>query len=413
MITDNAFTLGQSLIESILRKMTGIGKCQRKFVAHILVLMLSVRGRTNFLQMGRYGSMSEQSYRLNFEKSFDFMKFNSHLIKMICSSELIIVFDPSYISKSGNCTPGLGNFYSGCAGSYKRGLEIGGIAAVDVKQNTAYHLEAVQSPTAKKNKLEGDRTLVDHYVDVIVQRSEHLETLSTTLVADAYFAKKKFVDAMCEQTNFEFISRLRDDANLKYLYLGPNKVGVGRPKIYDGKVDVKNIDKRRIKKCYQDDKMTIYQGVVYSVGLKRKIKVSFVEFTVGRKMKKVIKIFFSTNLNRCGIQLVKYYSARYQEEFLFRDAKQYTGLEHSQARSSQKLHSHFNYSLTAISIAKAIIRKDIDKEDEIALSISDIKTELCNRLLACRIFSIYGFDPKLMFIDHRFRKILDYGKIAA
>lgn len=413
MITNDAFTIGKRLIETIIRKMNGVGKCQGKFITHMLILMLSLRGRTNFLQMGRYGKMGERSYRLNFEKSFNYLEFNRHLVDLTCSDELIVVFDPSYISKSGKHTPGVGNFYSGCAGGYKHGLEIGGIAVVDIKQNTSYHLEAIQSPPANKNKLNESRTLVDHYVDVIVSRSKQLEKMSTIFVADAYFAKRKFVNGLCDNTNLEVICRLRDDANLKYIHIGPRQSRKGRPKLYDGKIDVKKIDKRRIKKCYQDDDMTIYEGVVYSVGLKRKIKVSFVEFIVGKKLKKVTKIFFSTNLGRCGVQLVRYYSARYQEEFLFRDAKQFTGLEHCQARSYQKLHSHFNLSLTAVSIAKAIIRQGINKEKEIILSVSDIKTELCNRLMACRIFSIYGFDPELLFNSRKFQQILDYGKIAA
>jgi hypothetical protein len=413
MATENAFTLGLSLIETILAKMADVGKCQKRFITEILLLMLSLRGKVNFLQMGRYGLLGEQSYRLNFEKPFDFLAFNSQLIKMTCSEEKIIVFDPSYISKSGKHTPGIGNFYSGCAGTYKHGLELGGIAVVDIKQNTSYHVEAIQSPAAKKNKLDADRTLVDHYAEVIIERSEKLELMSSTFVADGYFAKKKFVDAMCEKTNLELISRLRDDANLNYIYTGQSKTGRGRPKKYAGKVNVKNIDKRRLRKCFEDDIKTIYQGVVYSVGLKRNIKIAYVDFLVGRKKKKITKIFFSTDMNQCGIKIVRYYAARYQEEFLFRDAKQFTGLEHCQARSAQKLYSHFNFSLTAISVGKAIIRKGVNPGEEKVLSISDVKTELSNRLLACRIFSIYGFDPKLMFNKKQFRQILDYGKIAA
>jgi hypothetical protein len=100
-------------------------------------------------------------------------------------------------------------------------------------------------------------------------------------------------------------------------------------------------------------------------------------------------------------------------EFLFRDAKQYTGLDTCQARSENKLHFHFNASLTAVSLAKAIIRKQHNKTDELVLSIADIQTELHNRALAQTIFSIYGIDPKLKINDDRFRQILDYGKIAA
>ena len=49
-----------------------------------------------------------------------------------------------------------------------------------------------------------------------------------------------------------------------------------------------------------------------------------------------------------------YYHSRFQIEFLYRDGKQHTGLNDSQARSENKLHFQFNASLTSINIAKAI-----------------------------------------------------------
>jgi hypothetical protein len=59
---------------------------------------------------------------------------------------LTIAFELSSISKSGKKTRGLGWFWFGCAGKAKWGLEIGGIAAIDLENNTASHLEAIQSP---------------------------------------------------------------------------------------------------------------------------------------------------------------------------------------------------------------------------------------------------------------------------
>lgn len=102
--------------------------------------------------MRRQGEKCEKSYRLHFEKDYDWLNFNSELIFEYCSEERIIGFDTSYISKSGKHTPGLGKFYSGVAGGYKKGLEIGNLAIIDVKQNTAYHLESVTTPIIRSKK---------------------------------------------------------------------------------------------------------------------------------------------------------------------------------------------------------------------------------------------------------------------
>lgn len=150
MIIQHAFIKGNCLIDAILLKMSGIGVIQSRFISHILLLILSIKGKINFLQLERHGSYSERSYRSNFSKEFDWLDFNSKFVSDQCSDELIIGFDPSFISKSGKCTPGLGYFYSGCSSRYEKGLEIGCYSVIDVKQNTAYHLYAAQSKTQQK-----------------------------------------------------------------------------------------------------------------------------------------------------------------------------------------------------------------------------------------------------------------------
>lgn len=90
-------------------------------------LFLGLRGRYNFLNMSRYGAYSEKSYRNNFFKKFDFMKFNVELVKQTCSGQIVIAFDPSYIPKSGKETEHLGWFWSGTSGKAMKGLEIPGL----------------------------------------------------------------------------------------------------------------------------------------------------------------------------------------------------------------------------------------------------------------------------------------------
>jgi hypothetical protein len=47
-----------------------------------------------------------------------------------------------------------------------------------------------------------------------------------------------------------------------------------------------------------------------------------------------------------------YYGLLFQVEFLIRNAKQYTGLEDCEARSKEKLHTHFNVAFSAVFPAK-------------------------------------------------------------
>ncbi len=111
----------------------------------MLILFLSTKGKINFLQLARFSQRSESGFRYFFEKSFNFLSFNSSLIKMQVKGKTAIAFDPSYISKSGKQTLGIGYFWSGVAGRTKSGLELCELAVIDLFIKTAFHLEAFQT----------------------------------------------------------------------------------------------------------------------------------------------------------------------------------------------------------------------------------------------------------------------------
>ena len=373
---------------------------------------MGMRGRYNFLNMARYGAYSEQSYRNNFEKPFDFIGFNAELIDQSCSSHCIIAFDPSYIPKSGKHTDHLGWFWSGTSGKALKGLEIGGLAVIDIDNNTAMSLEAIQTPGSKELKERG-MTLVDHYAAIIVERRERLRTLSDYLAVDGYFAKQGFVDTISDQTGLHIISKLRGDANLQYLYHGEQTAQRGRPKKYDGKADIKNIDKRRIRLDYEAEQSKVYSGIVWSTGLKRQVKVAYVEFWKDKAYTGQYAVLFSTDLSLKGELIYLYYKSRFQIEFLYRDAKQHCGLNHCQARSENKLYFHFNASLTTVSLAKAAYYLPLEQQNRPPFSMSDVITLNANKIMADRIFSNLDLDLNCKKIRALYREALFFGTISS
>ena len=70
---------------------------------------------------------------------------------------------------------------------------------------------------------------------------------------------------------------MRSDGNLKEVYKGIKSKGRGRPKLYGAKIDLKQIDKRKWKKCYQTEEMTGYERIVYCVTLKQPVKVVYLQ----------------------------------------------------------------------------------------------------------------------------------------
>ena len=228
-----------------------------------VTLFLSIKGRINFQQLERYGKYSEQRYRIQFGKPFDFMGFNSGLVRQHGSGHYIIALDPSFISKSGKKTPGIGYFWSGQAARTKLGLEMLGIAAIDVDNHTGFHLDACQ--TLPCNHL--DKSLAEIYADSFSGHGKQLLELSRIAVADAWFTKKSFIDAVCG-AGFQFVGRMRDDANLKYLYTGPQKPGRGRPRTYNGKVNHQDIKAEHFLEVELEDRTLATSAVVYAVALR-------------------------------------------------------------------------------------------------------------------------------------------------
>ena len=372
---------------------------------HLFSLFLSIKGKMNFLQFERFGKFDEQTYRNHFEKKFDFMAFNKILINEHCSAELAIAFDPSFISKSGKKTPGTGYFWSGCAGRTKWGLEISGLAVIDCENHSAFHLEAVQTIDLKENQ-----TLLDYYLNLILERKSGLQELSKNILVDAYFSKENFVNPLLAK-GFTIISRLRDDADLKYIFEGEQKKGRGRPRKHEGKIDFKNLNLSKLKRVDTQEREEIFTGIVFSKSLKLNINLVIVK--TKNKEKWIHKLYFSTDCNQDWKMILKLYKSRFQIEFLYRDAKQFSGLNDCEARSENKLKFHFNTSLTTINLAKIAHWLSEPKEKRTAFSMTDVKTMYHNDLLIDRFIRKFGINPNTKINKLKIQQLYCFGRIAA
>ena len=106
-----------------------------------------------------------------------------------------------------------------------------------------------------------------------------------------------------------------------------------------------------------------------------------------------------------GLKVLELYKIRFQIEFqiefLYRDAKQFIGLEQCQSRQEEALDFHFNLSLTTLNIAKALHWLSLSMEDRNAFSMADIKTQYINELILDRIFRFTEKTLKSKKIIHR------------
>lgn len=377
-----------------------------KFISTLFPLWWSISGRYNFTNLARYACYGEQAIRNAFERGFDFFTFNFELVRMHCGSEKIIVFDPSYISKSGKLTYGLGRYWSGTASQALKGLEIGCLACVDVAAQTAFHLEAFQTPDPVHRN---GKSLVVLYAECILSRVKQLLAISRYLAVDGYFMKKDFILPMLK-AGLHVITKMRPDANLHYPVREEDQPkGRGRKRVKGNKVHLKKIDKRRWTLVTQDKETSVYTAVLYCVVLKQHVRALYLLHHPTGKY----DVFLSTDTQLAAEKILSYYRIRFQIEFLLRDAKQHSGLQDCQARSKNKLCFHFNMSLSAVSVAKVSHHMNQPEENRGAFSLQSIKRLYHNKLLTEIIFDNLAIELNSPKIIRLYNHCLCFGNLAA
>jgi len=406
------------LIKVITDALNGAAKVRKNFrnlIIETIILYMGIPKRINFIQLARYGKSCESRFRQNFSRKFDWVGFNSYFTKRMKDHRTAIAIDPSFITKSGKHTPGIGYFWSGCANAVKRGLEILGIALIDADAKDAVQIKAVQTVDIKKvgrppKYLEGmdePNSLIAWYLRALADEREALQKLSNVVVADAFFSKATFVNGL-QCLGFELVSRFRSDVSLKYLYTGQPTGRKGRPKKFDGQVDLKELREDVFKEEVYDNPdggtSMLRSAVVWATSLKRKVRVVIVDCPGEDKKTQTRKIFFSTDVNMLPKDIMDIYKTRFQIEFLLRDAKQFTGLCHCQSRKKEKLDFAFNCSLASINVAREFARRFGN-----GLSVAGVKTLIHNAMILERFLMMSGHRPNKHLNTNDFKELLYYG----
>lgn len=435
------------LTVSLLSKCpTKIRKSFKSFFMETLILYV-VMNKVNFTQLGRFGNHTEKTYRQHFEKNLvDMFKLNFELAQRYFGDSVgvkAIAIDPSYIPKAGKHTSFTGYFWSGAAACAKWGLEILGMGIIDSLRHECIMLGAYQTPNAdalsskdickdgdparhivgkeavtdleriekyvknlqlprpyhkkadaevveatNKKELASKFTQIDWYLLALSTLPKEVREYTNLVVADAFFSKYNFIYGL-NKLGLKLVSRLRDDAALWYINREPHTGKAGRPKKYLGKVDIDSLDSKVFHEMdYDLDNGKCFVGQVYSKAFKTEIKIAIWFSEDGKRH----KIFFSNDLSLSGVDIVRVYRTRFQ--FEFRNAKGYASLNRCQARSTNKLRTHFNMSFTSMNCLKMAAR-----EMGLDYSVSNLKTMAHGQYLMKRFICVSGIEPNCNLIS--------------
>jgi hypothetical protein len=127
-------------------------------------------------------------------------------------------------------------------------------------------------------------------------------------------------------------------------------------------------------------------------------------------------LLFSSDTDMAGADIYRLYKARFQMEFLFRDAKQWAGLSDCQARDEKALHFHFNASLSAVNLIKLQawqLHCQAGCAESFVFSLASWKHPAFNEHLLDTIIDNLALEPSLVKAHPRYHYLCNYGAIAA
>ena len=387
-------------INQILDGLAGLAKPQRKFLAVLLNTMFLIQSDINFLSLARHCNLHEKTFRRNFRRNFDFAFLNRQIIAQSVAIEPIaFAQDASFIKKSGKHTFGLDKFWNGSHSRVEKGLECSLISVIEADENASWAVSAEQTPA----NLSAAKTRLDFYLEHLQRTAPSLPDSMLYGIFDGFYAKSKFVSGVLT-LGFHLISKLRLDANLKYLYEGAQKPK-GRPRSFAEKVDFNNLLAFELSEL-KDEKVRLFSKIVWSITLKRKIKL--VVARVGRRTANL----FSTDLLIPAEKVFRLYRSRFSIEFLIRDAKQSAGLQDCQARDNKALEFHWNTSFTTVNLARMEAKKANQENRAKPFSIKSIKQLYFNEHLLELFICKLDLKRSLIKYQEHFETLRNFAVIS-
>jgi hypothetical protein len=406
-----------TIVTNILKQMPAVSQPQRKFLAALFTTILALRGHVNFRNLSRYWDYSERTLARQFRTTFDWPDFHQRVLNTALNpqADLISAQDASFIPKTGKQTFGLGHFFNGGTSRAERGLEISTLAVVDVTRRCAFTLAVAQTPPGEAKAARtpaAEETRVDFYKQQLRDQRQRLPERIKYHCVDGYFAKKKYLDEVVD-LKLHPITKLRSDANCRFLYAGPHPKRRGPRRKYAGKVNFQDLHRfEPLGPLAEHAHVQLYTARLWHVSLKRLLRVVVL---VNRKESRKARysVLASTDLALEGRKLVEYYGARFQIEFLFRDSKQFTGLTDCQARAKTALDFHFNAALATLNLVRAEEMLASPDSSAQVFSMSSYKQRHFNARLLDLFITTLALDPTWIKNYPAYDELRTYGAIAA
>jgi hypothetical protein len=300
-----------------------------------------------FRHRSRYRSYQAKPCARWYARGFDVVALTKAAITEVIPTApaQAFVMEARLVSKSGPQTYGLERCGNGPHSRAEKGLAISALGGLDIPDNCAYIL-SVEHPPPTPPEADEEQTRIDPSWAQLLRVVQPPDlSPRPSVITDGYDSKTPFIAGVRALTRQQMGKR-RAEANRRSLYEGPQRAGPGRPNISDG--TVRGTDLARCERLdVQDEHRGLSHQGVNQVQVRGNLRgVLVVDTQTPRRA-----VLFSTDVTLDVRTRYRYDTARFQVEWLCREATQLTGLSDGQARLKATLDVHFTVRVTALPLA--------------------------------------------------------------
>ena len=409
------------------------------FVA-IIEAMLCMSGSKTMLNISRWTNVSYKTLERFYDRTIPWLELNWILIRTVAPlHEFILASDETVVKKSGKHTYGIDYFFSSTLGKPIKSLCFSGLAVIHPQKKRSYPLvfsqlvlsaeEKVCAKALKKHKQSAkgnpvgrpkgsknnptEKPLAPTFRLLKEQLRQAQGVLSYGIqyfVGDGKYGNQSAV-SVCRAFAYDLISKLQYNSALCF----PSTEvyhGKGRPKRYGKRVDYTHLPEYSLVRQDEDK-----HGITRVYHLPNVLNASFdvplnvvvIQKRMANKVAQVI--LFSTDLGLEYQTIIDFYSARFQIEFNFRDAKQFWGLEDFMNVKEIRVHNAANLAFFMTTFSTLLLERIRSQRQNSTMGIRDLiafcrADKYYNETLKCLRF----FNPHLL-IPPTHRPIASLGAI--
>jgi hypothetical protein len=421
---------------------------EQKQLQIIIEALLSMRGRITMLGLSRW-SQKGASYRTMirfFHSTLDWGTINWLFIKTHLTKNRASVYllggDEVVISKSGKKSYGLDRFYSSIQNQTIQSLAFLNLSLISVESKKAYPLinkqiiktnkkGCIKNKSSKKdkkpkskstrgrpkgsaNKDKNDIVLPPYLLfvrnalkEVLLRINKHVDI--AYFVYDGAFGNNQAMQ-MVRQSGLYLISKLQKNSALSFPYKGEYS-GKGAPRQYGEDINYTKISDDYLRETTTDEEKNIITKIYQMKMLHRKFADALNVVIIQRINTKTNSMahvtLFSSDLNLTYKKVIEYYSLRFQIEFVFRDAKQYWGMEDFMNIKQTPIENWANLSTFMVSFSHAL-RNNPEMKD---MSVLDLKARYHGLKYVTEVFKLVPNLANEYLIQKVFSKIANLGAI--